>query len=251
MEISILTYFVLSLVFFCVAFLYSSVGHGGASGYLAVLTFFTFAPNIMSTTALLLNILVASIALLSYTRAGHFSWKLSLPFLLSSVPLALVGGMLYVSGVIYKLLLAVALLIASLRLAMPNALLQHTESSHLPAVGTCVTVGGIIGLLSGIVGIGGGIFLSPVILLFGWATTKQTAATSAMFIIANSIAGLLGRAANQTLDVGPLLPCVVAATIGGVLGSHYGATKFSSLVLQRLLAVVLIIAAIKLLMTLH
>jgi hypothetical protein len=252
MELGLTTYLLLSVIFFCVAFLYSSVGHGGASGYLAVLTFFTFAPNVMSSTALALNIIVASIALFAYMRAGHFSWKLSAPFLISSVPLAFVGGMLHVSGVVYNLLLAVALLIAALRLALPSkthAITQDKLRSPSPSV--ALATGGSIGLLSGIVGVGGGIFLSPVILFLRWADVKQTAATSAVFIVVNSIAGLLGRAVGQTFEVGSLLPCVFAAAIGGYLGSHYGATKFSTALLRWLLAVVLVIAAGKLLMTLR
>ncbi len=248
MELTLTATLLVCSVFFVVAALYSSVGHGGASGYLAVLSLFAVAQKEMSTTALILNIVVASIAFVFYIRAGHFSWKLTSPFLFSSIPLAFIGGLLDVSTTSYTILLAAALLFASYRLII------HIEAKEKafqtsPSLMITLFAGGVIGLVSGIVGVGGGIFLSPLILLAGWATAKQTSATSAFFIVVNSIAGLLGRHLEGNFVIGNFLPFLLAAILGGVVGSQLGATKFSSLFLRRLLGVVLIIAAIKLILT--
>ncbi len=248
MELSLLATLVICCIFFIVAALYSSVGHGGASGYLAVLSLVTIAQKEMSTTALMLNIVVASIAFVFYLRAGHFSWKLTFPFLLSSIPLAFLGGMLTVSSKSYSFLLAAALLFASYRLIIHIEAKEHS-SQNSPSLMITLLAGAIIGLVSGIVGVGGGIFLSPLILLMGWATAKQTSATSAFFIVVNSIAGLLGRHLEGNFVVGNFLPFLLVAILGGVVGAQLGATKFSSLWLRRILGVVLIIAALKLILT--
>lgn len=248
MELTLTATLIVCCIFFIVAALYASVGHGGASGYLAVLSLFAVAQKEMSTTALLLNIVVASIALAVYVRAGHFSWKLTFPFLMSSIPLAFLGGMLNVSAKSYSFLLAAALLFASYRLIIHIEAKEHTSQTS-PSLMITLFAGAIIGLVSGIVGVGGGIFLSPLILLMGWATAKQTSATSAFFIVVNSIAGLLGRHLEGNFVVGNFLPFLIAAILGGVLGSQLGATKFSSLWLRRILGIVLITAALKLILT--
>ena len=241
---------IISVLVCAVAALYSSVGHGGASGYLAVLSFFAVPTETMASTALVLNILVAGIALYSYIRAGHLSWKLAWPFMLLSIPAAFVGGILRVSDRIYFLLLAVALLVAAFRLAMSAA--RSSEDTELKEVSLAISlpVGAGIGLLSGVVGVGGGIFLSPLMLLFRWANAKRTAAVSALFIVVNSVSGLLGRLARGGLHVGEFLLLIAVAFLGGLLGSYYGANRFSGVLLRRLLAVVLVIAALKMVVTL-
>ncbi|MBI3194357.1 MAG: sulfite exporter TauE/SafE family protein [Ignavibacteriae bacterium] len=247
MELSFSTTLLVCSVFFVVAGLYSSVGHGGASGYLAVLSLFAVAQKEMSTTALILNIVVASIAFVFYVRAGHFSWNLTFPFLFSSIPLAFVGGLVDVSTQSYAILLAAALLFASYRLIIHIEAKEKTFQTS-PSMMITLLAGAVIGLVSGIVGVGGGIFLSPLILLMGWATAKQTSATSAFFIVVNSIAGLLGRQLEGNFVVGNFLPFLFAAILGGVVGSQLGATIFSSLWLRRILGFVLIIAAFKLIL---
>ena len=235
------------LLIFAVAMVYSSVGHGGASGYLAVLSLLAISRTEMATTALVLNILVASTALVSFMRSKHLTLSLTWPFILLSIPGALIGGAVKVSESVYSYLLAVALLTAAIRL---SGLLNRSPVDgefrplRLPAA---VPIGGAIGLLSGIVGIGGGVFLSPVILLAKWADAKQVAATSALFIVVNSIAGLSSRMISHNADFGivPVLPSVAFA--GGLLGSSLGARTFSTLLLRRILAVVLVTAAVKLL----
>ena len=235
------------LLIFAVAMLYSSVGHGGASGYLAVLSLLAISRTEMATTALVLNILVAGTACVCFMRSKHLRLALTWPFILLSVPGALIGGAVRVPESVYSYLLAFALLAAAIRL---SGLLNRSSGDdefrplRLPVA---VPLGGAIGLLSGIVGIGGGVFLSPVILLAKWADAKQVAATSACFIVANSVAGLSSRMISHNADFGiiPVLP--LAAFAGGLLGSGLGARTLPSLVLRRILAIVLVTAAVKLL----
>lgn len=249
MEYSITTISTISALFFAVAILYSSIGHGGASGYLAVLSFFTIAPKEMSSTALLLNIIVASIAFITYYRAGHFSLKLTLPFLITSIPLAFLGGMLHVSTSLYSFLLGFVLVSAAVWLASHLTTFDDKNGTIPPKILIALIVGGGIGFLSGIVGVGGGIFLSPLILLMKWSDVKTTSAASAIFIALNSIAGIMGRYLEDNLVIGEYLPFMVAAIVGGYIGSRLGAIKFSNIILWRLLAVVLVIAALKLFIT--
>ena len=228
---------------FLVAVLYSSVGHGGASGYLAVLAFTSFLPKEISTTALILNIVVSGIAFFSYFRAGHFSFKLIFPFLISSIPLAFLGGTMPITQKIYFLLLSFVLIIAAIRMALP--LSQKLKENISPNFYTALLSGGIIGLVSGIVGIGGGIFLSPLMIFMNWANPKKTSAVSAFFILINSISGLLGRLSSGIMDIGSLTPLLIATSTGGLIGSYLGANTFSSVLLKRCLAFTLVIAAFK------
>lgn len=244
MELSL--FIVLSLLIFLVAILYSSVGHGGASGYLAVLSFFSFAPAVMSSTALLLNILVAGVGTVAFYRAGYFSKKLAWPLIVLSIPAAFLGGLLPVTEKVYFILLTFILLVASYRMASFQNSKEQDEPLKPLSIPTALPIGGGIGLLSGIVGVGGGIFLSPIMILKKWATAKQTAALSAIFIVVNSFAGLAGRFVRGNLEFGAPLFLVFIAFVGGLIGSHMGANKFSGLTLRRLLALVLLIAAVKL-----
>jgi uncharacterized membrane protein YfcA len=241
---------VISILVFVVAVLYSSVGHGGASGYLAVLSFFAVAPATMASTALTLNVLVAGVAMISYMRAGHLSWKLAWPFIVLSIPAAFIGGLVHISEGAYDVLLSFALLFAAFRLAMN--VVSPAQANELRSVNLAVSlpVGAGIGLLSGVVGVGGGIFLSPLMILFRWADAKKTSAIAALFIVVNSLAGLAGRLAQGNLAIGGFAPLIAVAFLGGLIGSYYGANKFSGLVLRRLLALVLVIAATKMILSL-
>jgi len=249
MDFSLPTLALVCLLIFFVAALYSSVGHGGASGYLAVLSFFVVSPEKMSTTALMLNVLVAGLATFSYYRAKHLSMKLAWPFILASIPAAFAGGTIRISEKAYFLLLALVLLFAAYRLAFTSRVEEDQITDKPMNARISLPVGAGIGVLSGIVGVGGGIFLSPIMLLMKWASVKQTAAVSALFIVVNSFAGLGGRALRGSFDVSTSIPIVVAAFTGGLIGSYFGASKFSGLVLRRILCLVLLIAAIKLIMT--
>jgi len=238
----------LALMFF-VAFAYSSVGHGGASGYLAVLSFFGLAPAAMAPSALLLNLLVAGLSFASYKRAGHFVWGLLWPFLITSIPFAFLGGLLGISPRIYLVLLAAVLLFASFRLVVNPPASQQEYFVRPPSLWVALPAGAAIGLLSGIVGVGGGIFLSPLVILLGWADAKRTAAISAAFIWVNSAAGLYGQLSRHSVDWSAMLWFVGAAFLGGLLGSTIGARHLRGLWLRRILAVVLIFAVVKLLRT--
>jgi len=230
------------LLILVAALLYSCVGHAGASGYLAAMALAGVAEQVMKPTALTLNIAVALIATFQFARAGAFSWRLFWPFAVASIPLAFVGGHIQLSGPIYRAILAVALLVAAVRLivAWPA---RPTRSLPIPIAIVC---GGAIGLLSGMVGVGGGIFLSPLILLAGWADVRTTAGVSAAFILVNSIAGLAGdlRVSGSLPGVAPLW--AVAAVTGGLTGSYLGSRRLSLPALRRVLAVVLVVAAAKL-----
>jgi uncharacterized membrane protein YfcA len=236
----------ISLLTSVVAFLYTSIGHGGASGYLALLSFTNASPDEASTSALILSLLAAALSLFFYTRAGHFSFAISWPLILPSIPAAFIGGMLPISTQLYQLLLAGTLIFGSYRLltAIPN----HADNASLrsPSAAVAGIAGGAIGLISGIVGVGGGIFLSPLMILMRWANTKQTSATSAAFIVFNAMAALAGRFTRQAIHIGDLAPLIIAAIIGAVLGSYFGAYKFSGPTLRKVLAAVLLIATFKL-----
>ncbi|TVZ59513.1 hypothetical protein NA63_2048 [Flavobacteriaceae bacterium MAR_2010_105] len=227
-----------------VAFLYASVGHGGASGYLALMALFSFAPETMKPTALLLNLFVAGIAFYHYYKAGHFSMKLFLPFAITSIPLAFLGGMIAIDASIYKKILAVLLIFAILK--MLNVFGKESEQLKNLKLWQGLTVGGIIGFFSGLIGIGGGIILTPVILLLHWGNMKKAAAVSALFIWVNSASGLFGQfTSGVTLSLQSFI-LVAIAIIGGFFGSYYGSRKFNNQGLRHLLAIVLIIACAKL-----
>ena len=235
----------LSLAMFCIAFLYSSVGHAGASGYIAVMTLFSLSPEEIKPTALALNILVASIASWQFWRAGHFSWRLFWPFAILSFPLAYVGGYLNLPTHIFKVLVGVVLLFSAIRFVMPK--IEETES-RAPSKSVAIGVGAFLGLLSGLTGTGGGIFLTPILLLMRWATTKNAAAVSALFILLNSISGLLGNISATKSIPSFALPLGIAVVIGGAMGSYLGSNKLQPLTIKRLLAVVLTIAGFKLIL---
>jgi uncharacterized membrane protein YfcA len=236
----------LSLAVFFVAFLYSSVGHAGASGYIAVMTLFSLAPSEIKPTALALNILVASIGSWQFWRAGHFSWRLFWPFAILSFPFAYLGGYLNLPTHIFKVIVGVVLLFSAARFLMP----QIAESEpHIPSKPVSMGFGAFLGFLSGLTGTGGGIFLTPILLHMRWAKIKTAAAVSALFILVNSVSGLLGNF-SATKNV-PLfaLPLGIAVVIGGTLGSYLGSKKLQSSTIKRLLAFVLIIAGAKLIFT--
>ncbi len=230
-----------------VAFLYASVGHGGASGYLALMAIFSFAPAVMKPTALLLNLFVAAIAFFHYYRAGYFNKKLFLSFAIASIPLAFLGGMIEVDASIYKKILGVLLIFAILK--MLNVFGKESDTIKDVKIWQGLLVGGIIGFFSGLIGIGGGIILSPVILLLHWGKMKEAAAVSALFIWVNSAAGLIGQFSNGVSLSSQSFVLVGIAVIGGFFGSYFGSKKMNNKHLRHLLALVLIIASFKLFLT--
>lgn len=228
-----------------VAFLYGSVGHGGASGYLAALALMGYHPADFKASALILNLLVAALSFFNFWREGFFDWELFWPFAALSIPAAFIGGYVHVAPRVYGLLLAITLAFAAIRLALPDPHGGKTNPVSKPAA---LGVGAGLGVLSGMVGVGGGIFLSPLTILMGWADAKKTAALSAAFIWVNSAAGLFGSIKQAGTGPLALWPLALAAGAGGLAGSRFGARHVGVLGLRRLLAAVLGVAAYKLLM---
>jgi hypothetical protein len=228
------------------AFMYASVGHGGASAYLAALALAGVAPQEMRPLALSLNILVSALASYKFWRAGHFRWRLFWPFAVVSIPLAYVGGSITLPGHAYKILVGIVLVYAAWQLWLSGRAGPEMREVREPPIPKAMGIGAGLGLLSGLTGVGGGIFLSPILLMLGWAGTKQTSAVAAMFILVNSIAGIgaifAGRGVSLPEFTWVLAPAVV---IGGWLGAEYGSRRFANPFIRRMLAVVLALAGTK------
>lgn len=228
------------------ALLYSSVGHGGASGYLAAMALFGLEPALMKPAALTMNIFVTMLVLARLAPRGHFNWRLFLPFVLASFPMAFVGGALPIHGALYRYLLGLALILAFLRLLWQ----QHDhEPVETPKPWITAPIGAVLGLFAGMTGVGGGIFLSPLLLAFRWTNMRGSAAIAAAFILLNSIAGLLGHATvAKSWPTGiPLL--VGVAFLGALLGSELGARRVAPVQLRKVLGIVLAIAGAKIIAT--
>jgi len=239
-----------TLLLFClgaVAFLYASVGHGGASGYLAVLALFGAAPELMKSSALMLNLVVSMVSFLNFYRGGHFVWRKFWPFAVASVPMAFVGAGIPLSAGLYKQLLGACLLLAIARMLWrPRTTEAEPREVPLPAA---LLTGALIGLLSGMLGIGGGILLSPVLLLMHWARLKETAAISALFIFVNSLSGLSKLLLKGYTPDSQTLTWLAVALAGGLLGGYVGARRFNVPTLRYALATGLFIATLKLMLT--
>ena len=235
----------LTALFFLMAVLYASVGQGGGSGYLAAMALLGVAPEDIRQTALTLNVVVAGIGLVKFARAGFFDWRLCLPFVVASVPAAFLGGALSLPSEVFKPTVAVILLwAAGLLIWRPPAPGEKPSGSppHLVALGA----GGGIGLVSGLIGIGGGIFLAPLLILRRWADPKTTAGLSSAFILVNSLAALAGVFSHSP-GFPPLLPIWMAVVaMGGWVGADFGAKRMSAKTLQKVLAGVLVVASLKL-----
>jgi uncharacterized membrane protein YfcA len=239
-------------LFLLAAALYSSVGHAGASGYLAAMALVGMAPDGMRVTALALNVLVATIGMVSYMRAGHFDWRTFYPFAILSIPAAFVGGVIHLPPAIYKPVVGIILLVAAAELARSAHKVAVAEAGDGRASGVPlapgIMVGGAIGFLSGLTGTGGGIFLSPVLLFTGWARTRRTSGISVVFILVNSIAGLAGTTVMFAALPTGLPVWIVAVLVGGVIGTQLGSRWLPVAVLRYLLAAVLVIAGLKLIL---
>ena len=243
MDILVLFYCLL----FLVAFLYSSVGHGGASGYLALMALFSITPEVMKPTALLLNLFVSLTAFIQFYRGGHFRWKVFWRFVLASIPLGYLGGLVVVDGNIYKKILGLLLLVPIIRFYFFNK--TKVEEQRKSSFSLSLLIGACIGFISGLIGIGGGILLSPLLLILRWTDQKETAAISALFIFLNSMSGLAGQLTKGIQFTTDMYTYVIIAFVGGLCGAYFGALKFRQVILKNVLATVLVLAAYKLLFT--
>ncbi len=241
----------IAALIFIVAVLYSTVGHAGASGYLAAMALFGLAPAVMKPTALTLNIIVATVGTLRFLRAGFFSWRTFWPFAVASIPAAFIGGWLTLPAAVYKGIVGAVLLYSAVRIFF-SAGTADDQPTRKPPLAMALVLGAAIGLLSGLTGVGGGIFLSPVLLLMHWAKTKETSAVSVTFILVNSVAGLLGHGLVAHVNAMSTLPHAAlawgpAALVGGFIGTELGTRRLPIAGIRRWLSVVLVIAGLKLL----
>ncbi|NCU03949.1 MAG: sulfite exporter TauE/SafE family protein [Chitinophagaceae bacterium] len=235
------------ILLFLVAFLYASVGHGGASGYLALMAIFSIAPEVMKPTALLLNLFVSLTSFIQFYRGGYFKWNLLWPFALLSIPMAYLGGKVGIDANVYKKILGLLLLIPVARFLFFSNV-QVDEPKKVNTV-LAIIIGAAIGFLSGLIGIGGGIILSPVLLMLKWANMKQAAAVSALFIFVNSLSGLAGQLTKGIHFTTDMYLYVIIAFAGGLAGAYFGSIKFNQKILKNVLALVLLVAVYKLLLT--
>lgn len=240
----------LGVLFFAASILYSSVGHGGASGYLAAMGLLGVAPAIMRPTALIMNIAVASISLYKFSRVSGFQGRLFWPFAATAVPMAFVGGRIQLPIVWFGVLVGCVLLFSAIRLFIETltAGKQARTIRGPPPVPLALVIGAAIGLLSGLTGVGGGIFLSPLLVLSGWATVRASAAPTAAFVLVNSISGLLGLLTRQPALPEALPYWIAAVIVGGLIGASYGSRRLGNNAMRQALAAVLVIAGAKMIL---
>lgn len=241
---------ILTALIFIAATLYSSVGHAGASGYLAAMALFGIAPETMRPTALALNVLVASLATYRFTRAGQNDMKLLIPFVVASIPTAFIGGMIHIPPAFYKPLIGIILLLSAFQLLRTaKTSKQKDRQVQRPPLAASLATGAGLGLLAGLSGTGGGIFLSPLLLFMGWAPTRNVSGIAASFILVNSISGLLGNMSSLQALPSALPVWAGAVLLGGLIGTHLGTRTLTIPGIRAMLAVVLVVAGGKMLFT--
>lgn len=228
------------------AALYSSVGHGGASGYLAAMALFGLAPDVMKPAALTMNLFVASLVLFRLYRADYFSWRIFLPIAIASMPLAFWGGMLTPQDSTYQYIVGVALLLASIHFFLK---ITNEKECVEPKLSISIPVGGALGFVSGLTGVGGGIYLSPLLLWLRWTKMRTNAAIAAAFILVNSAAGLAGHVVTVNRWPDDVEWYVVTALLGAIVGAELAVRRLAPSILRQLLGIVLVIAGFKMLLT--
>ena len=237
---------ILTVLIFLFAVLYSSVGHAGATGYLAAMGLMSLEPSVMKPAALVLNVLVASIGTVRFARAGCLPWRVLWPFAVASIPCAFLGGVLTLPASLFKQLIGAMLLIAATKLFV-QPVTDKTEECVPPSFWWSLPVGGLVGLVAGLTGTGGGVLLTPVLLFLRWAKTRDAAGVSVAFILLNSISGLAAQAKAVPLLPSSIWLWLAAAGLGGMIGTQLGTRRLAAPVLRRLLGVVLVFAGVKML----
>jgi len=236
------------LIFLIIALIYSSVGFGGGSSYIAALALFGYPYESIPVIALMCNLIVVSGGIYHFRKNGHFKWDLIWPFALSSIPMAFVGGRIPISREIFLFLLASCLFLVAIRLLFVNRIQKDYEDYKTPSTLLALLLGAVLGLLAGMVGIGGGIFLAPLLLYFRWGLPKQIAATAAMFILLNSLSGLGGQLAKgmSFVDIGDHWPLFLAVLVGGQIGSRLGSgTILSQRIVKDLTALLVLLVSLR------
>lgn len=247
MELFSASTLIIPLIFFA-ALLYASVGHGGASGYLAVMALLSVAPESMRPAALALNVLVSSIALYKFYRVKAFSLQLLLPIIAGSIPFAFIGGLISLPATIYKPIIGIVLIVAAWQIFVKS---KHVPTivKQSPSKFALFGMGSGLGLLSGLTGVGGGIFLSPILILMNWAETKMISGIASAFILVNSLSGLAGVLTQSYVLPNGLIYWALAAVSGGLIGAEYGSRRLANPTIRQLLALVLVIAGMKMVFT--
>ena len=234
----------MAVVFFVVAYLYSSAGLAGGSSYTSLLIIWGLSTTIVPTISLTLNVLVSTVGSINFIRAGHASLKLILPFVLSSIPLAYVGGTLKLSPYVFQIILLVSLVFVAARIFFWKNVQLALQPSANVKLALSLFVGAMLGLLAGITGIGGGIYLVPLIIVLNLGTIKQAAACGVIFIWLNSLSGLISRANYNAVDISTYIPVIIAVVIGGFFGSFAGANKLPSRKMEKILGIIILVAII-------
>ncbi len=233
---------VVAVAFLAVALAYASVGLGGGSSYAALMVVFGFGAAIIPNLSLLLNLIVATVGSYNYIRQGHLRWHLILPFIVLSLPMAWIGGALQVSETLFRLLLALSLVVVLLRIYAWRETALRLQFSRPQYLVLALSCGALLGLLAGIVGIGGGIFLIPIILVFGLGDMKQAAASGVVFVWLNSLIGLVSRSQYNFVDFSSYLPLILAVMAGGAIGSFFGSARFDTRSMEKILGAVIVVA---------
>ena len=236
--------YLLPFLFLLIAFIYSSVGLGGGSSYTALMAIFGINYQIIPTTSLTMNLIVTFISMIHFWKNGHGRLNLIIPFLVTSIPMTFVAGSLDVPEIFFKLFLLATLILVAVRIYIINDLKIWIQLINTQKWIFILTIGAILGFIAGAVGIGGGIYLVPLIIMFGLGTEKEAAASGAMFIWVNSLVGVIARAQTGTFDPQFILPLAIAVLIGGFGGSYLGAVKFEPKTIQKVMSSVIFIAII-------
>jgi len=244
-EVVVSTFFIAGL-FFVVAFVYSSVGMGGGSSYTALMSILGFEVLAIPLISLMLNLFVSTMGSINFIRNRHVKWKLILPFLVTSIPMAYIGGALHLPKTVFYWVLLVSLCFVAVRIYFWKDTRLQLELGPRRKLIISLLAGSVLGLIAGIVGIGGGIYLVPLIIILGLGSEKEAAACGVIFICLNSISGLAARLQFNAIDISNYIPLIIAVVIGGYLGSHLGSTRFAPRTMEKILGVIILFAILSL-----